>query len=69
MTDHELLEARAQIARLQRRVERERSARQESEEIAERSLRRLYARQRALDLFDTVSIGLERGHRRPRRLL
>ncbi len=51
MTDHELLEARAQIARLQRRVERERSARQESEEIAERSLRRLYARQRALDLL------------------
>lgn len=41
MTDHELQEARAQIARLQRRVDRERSARQESEEIAERSLRRL----------------------------
>ena len=51
MTDHELLEARAQIARLQRRVERERSARRESEEVAERSLRRLYARQRALDLL------------------
>jgi CheY-like chemotaxis protein len=51
MTDHELLEARAQIARLQRRVERERTARRESEEIAERSLRRLYARQRALDLL------------------
>src|SRR5690606_26788222 len=39
------------IARLQRRVERERSARRESEEVAERSLRRLYARQRALDLL------------------
>ncbi len=51
MTDHELLEARAQIARLQRRVERERTARRESEEVAERSLRRLYARQRALDLL------------------
>ena len=51
MTNHELLEARAQIARLQRRVERERSARRESEEVAERSLRRLYARQRALDLL------------------
>ncbi|MCB0921032.1 MAG: response regulator [Actinobacteria bacterium] len=51
MTDHELLEARAQIARLQRRVERERAARRESEEVAERSLRRLYARQRALDLL------------------
>ncbi|MCB9430255.1 MAG: response regulator [Actinobacteria bacterium] len=51
MTDHELQEARAQIARLQRRVERERSARQESEEIAERSLRRLYVRQRALDVL------------------
>lgn len=51
MTDHELLEARAQMARLQRRVERERTARRESEEVAERSLRRLYARQRALDIL------------------
>jgi CheY-like chemotaxis protein len=51
MTDHELLEARAQVARLQRRVERERTARHESEAVAERSLRRLYARQRALDLL------------------
>lgn len=51
MTDHELLEARAQITRLTRRVDRERTARRESEEVAERSLRRLYARQRALDLL------------------
>ncbi len=51
MTDHELLEARAQNARLQRRVDRERQARRESEQVAERSLRRLYARQRALDIL------------------
>jgi CheY-like chemotaxis protein len=51
MNGPELTEARARIARLQRRLDRERAARKESELIAERSLRRLYARQRALDLL------------------
>lgn len=47
MTD----ETGARIVRLELRLNRERAARKESEEIAERSLRRLYGRQRALDLL------------------
>lgn len=51
MNEAELIEARQTIERLERRVERERDARRESEEVADRSLRRLYSRQRALDLL------------------
>ncbi len=51
MSDQELLSARETINRLERRVEREREARRQSEEVADRSLRRLYSRQRALDLL------------------
>lgn len=51
MTDEELTAARKTIDRLERRVEREREARRQSEEVADRSLRRLYSRQRALDLL------------------
>jgi hypothetical protein len=47
----ELSNARELIDRLERRVEREREARRQSEEVADRSLRRLYSRQRALDLL------------------
>lgn len=51
MTERDLQTARETIDRLERRVEREREARRQSEEVADRSLRRLYSRQRALDLL------------------
>lgn len=49
--NEELEAANERIGRLQRRLEREKAARRDSEEVAERSLRRLYTRQRALDLL------------------
>jgi signal transduction histidine kinase/ActR/RegA family two-component response regulator len=44
-----------QLARLERRLERERAARREAEAIAERSLRKAYARQRELALLETIT--------------
>jgi len=49
--NEELQQAYERIGRLERRLDREKGARRESEEVAERSLRRLYTRQRALDLL------------------
>ncbi len=46
---------RAQLARVQARLERERAARRESEDIAESTLRRLYLRQVELDLLSQVT--------------
>lgn len=51
MSEPSLQDARETIDRLERRVEREREARRQSEEVADRSLRKLYSRQRALDLL------------------
>jgi CheY-like chemotaxis protein len=46
---------RTQLARVQARLERERAARRESEDIAEATLRRLYLRQVELDLLSQVT--------------
>ncbi|MHB1469021.1 MAG: putative bifunctional diguanylate cyclase/phosphodiesterase [Solirubrobacteraceae bacterium] len=46
---------REEVARLTRRLERERAARKEAETIAERSTRELYDRQRELVLLENVS--------------
>lgn len=51
VSGYELHEAQALIGRLERRLKREKAARRQSEEVAERSLRRLYTRQRALDML------------------
>ena len=45
-----------QTARLQRRLERERRARREAEEIAERATSALYDRQRELELLESVAV-------------
>ena len=47
-------ELRTQLMRVQARLERERAARRESEDIAEATLRRLYLRQVELDLLGQV---------------
>jgi signal transduction histidine kinase len=44
-----------EIARLRKRVERERHARQEAEHLAEQGTRQLYERQRELALFNTIA--------------
>ena len=44
-----------EMARLQKRVERERHARQEAELLAEQGTRQLYERQRELALFNTIA--------------
>jgi CheY-like chemotaxis protein len=46
---------RTQLVRVQARLERERAARRESEDIAEATLRRLYLRQVELDLLSQVT--------------
>jgi CheY-like chemotaxis protein/signal transduction histidine kinase len=46
---------RAQLVRVQARLERERAARRESEDIAEATLRRLYLRQAEVDLLSQVT--------------
>ena len=46
---------RTQLIRVQARLERERAARRESEDIAEATLRRLYLRQVELDLLSQVT--------------
>jgi putative nucleotidyltransferase with HDIG domain len=48
-------EDRSEVARLKRRLERERLARAEAEVIAEQGLRALYARQRAVELLQAVA--------------
>ncbi|MDE2421940.1 MAG: EAL domain-containing protein [Gammaproteobacteria bacterium] len=51
MPDHELTE----LSKLQRQVERERSARLEAERIAELNMRELHQRQRQLELLEAVA--------------
>ncbi len=46
----------ARIARLERRIERERTARQEADAIAERALRDLYREKRRLALVETIAV-------------
>lgn len=48
-------QAEQELARLRRRVERERAAREQAEEIAERGLRDLYSSQRRLALLQRVT--------------
>src|SRR5205814_2346639 len=46
----------AALARLERRLARERSARLEAEAIAERGLRDLYAKQRQIELLQGITV-------------
>ena len=48
-------EMQEELARLQKRVDRERHARQEAEQLAEQGTRELYERQRELALFNTIA--------------
>ena len=48
-------EMEAELVRLRRRLERERAARLEAESIAEKGIRELWARQRALTLLETIT--------------
>ncbi len=57
----ELDELRAQVVRLQRRLERERAALAQAETIAERGLRESYERQRELALLSAVTDQANRG--------
>jgi CheY-like chemotaxis protein/signal transduction histidine kinase len=52
---HPDADLRRQLARVQARLERERAARRESEDIAEATLRRLYLRQVEVDLLSRVT--------------
>jgi len=52
MTEDELQD---ELARLRKRTERERRARQEAEQLAEHGIRELYERQRELALFNTIT--------------
>jgi len=49
-------DAEAEIARLQRRVQRESAARQEAEAIAERGLRDLFQRQQEIALLESIAV-------------
>ena len=55
MTTPSEADLRVQLARAQARLERERAARRESEDIAEATLLRLFQRQEELDLFSQVT--------------
>lgn len=48
-------EALAEVQRLRKRIDRERRARHEAELIAEQGLRQLYARQRELELLNSIT--------------
>src|ERR1700761_3974442 len=52
----------AEIARLRRRLERERATRLEAEAIAEKGLRDLYERQRQLELMEHIAKASNRMH-------
>ena len=49
-------DAAAEVARLKRRLERERRSRLEAETIAERGLRELYEKQRQLQLLEAIAV-------------
>ena len=55
MTDEALLALSAEVARLKLRLERERRARLQAEQIAENGLRELYVKQRQSQLLETVA--------------
>jgi hypothetical protein len=45
-----------ELARLKRRLDRERKARAESEAIAERALRELYKKQKEIELLQIIAV-------------
>jgi predicted signal transduction protein with EAL and GGDEF domain len=57
MSIHQTLDQEVnELSRLKRRLERERSARLEAEQIAERGMRELYLRQRQLELMEAIAV-------------
>ena len=54
-----------EIARLQKRLERERKARAEAEAIAEQGLRTLYKKQQEIELLQTVAVAANEAHTFP----
>jgi predicted signal transduction protein with EAL and GGDEF domain len=61
MSDAAPQDLAAEVARLKRRLERERLARVEAEQIAERGLRELYEKQRQIQLLESIATAANQG--------